>query len=363
MKITGFELYALPFAFVSGGYTTAYGTRSRLENLLLTLDTDQGLVGLGEICRKAGNSPEPTAAWFSGRCREALREIVGCDPLDLEVSRARLGALDAEFSNLACAVETACYDLAAKAENRPLWELLGGRAQESVPVYHTIGQGPPQAMAAEARAAQQRGCRVVQVKVGGAADEDHARIDALLGVLRDDAVMLADANGGWDPGFALAVIAAFGDARIFWEEPCKTYDENRRVAAKSGAAVILDQCVSGPQVAQQACLDGEVRGLGIKCTMQGGLRAGRRSRDLAVEHGLQMKVDDSWSADVATAASLHLAMAVPPGQLIASVDMRPYFDRRISREGPVCENYRFAPNALPGLGLVADLAALGESLR
>ena len=94
-----------------------------------------------------------------------------------------------------------------------------------------------------------------------------------------------------------------------------------------------------------------------------GLRAGRRSRDLAVEHGLQMKVDDSWSADVATAASLHLAMAVPPGQLIASVDMRPYFDRRISREGPVCENYRFAPNALPGLGLVADLAGLGESLR
>lgn len=362
-KITGFELYALPFAFVSGGYTTSYGERTSLQNLLLVLHSDTGLVGLGEICRKAGNSIEPTTGWFVDRCRQALEGAVGRNPLDITGVRAGVGDLDEDFSNLGCALETACLDLQAIARGCPLWELLGGRAQESVPLYHTIGQGEPAAMAAEAHRAQQQACRVLQVKLGGADGlaQDLACVAALLETLRDDAVILFDANGGWDVDSALRLVSQFQDSRIYWEEPCKTYEENRRVAATSGAAVILDQCVTGPDVALRACRDGAVAGMGIKCTMQGGVLAGRRSRDIVIEHGLKLKVDDSWSADVATTASLHLAMAVPPEQLIASVDMRPYFDRRISAVGPVCKAYRMAPGSLPGLGLVADLDQLEKA--
>jgi O-succinylbenzoate synthase len=219
-------------------------------------------------------------------------------------------------------------------------------------------------MLAEAQLAQQQGCRVLQVKVGATGDieDDKTCVSSLLASLDEDAVMLVDANGSWDADTALSAVASFADERIFWEEPCRTYAENRYVAEKSTAAVILDQCVTGPEVALQACRDGAVHGIGIKCTVQGGLLAGRLSRDLAIEHGMKLKVDDSWSADVASAASLHLALAVPPGQLIATVDMRPYLDGRISTEGPVCEAYRFAPNSLPGLGLVAELDALGPPL-
>jgi L-alanine-DL-glutamate epimerase-like enolase superfamily enzyme len=363
MKIAGFDLYPLPFRFVSGGFTTAYGARTHLNNLLLILQTDSGLVGLGEICRKPGNSPEPMAADRVGRYRSALSGLVGADPLDPGSLISRLGALDNSFTNLSSAVETAAFDLMAKSVDLPLWEILGGRLQDSVPVYHSIGQAQPAQMAAEVDAAQQQGCRVLQVKVGagGGTHDDIACIEAQLTVLHDDAVMLIDANGGWDVDTALAVIARCGDERIYWEEPCTTYAENRRVG-QSGAAVILDQCVSGPEIAELACRDGAIAGIGIKCTMQGGMQAGRRSRDLAIQHGLKLKVDDSWSADVACAASLHLALAVPPEQLISSVDMRPYFHGRISVDGPTCEAYRFIPNALPGLGLVADLNSLGKPL-
>ena len=47
MRINAFELYPLPFPFVSGGYTTSYGTRTHLNNLLLMLHTDDGRSGLG----------------------------------------------------------------------------------------------------------------------------------------------------------------------------------------------------------------------------------------------------------------------------------------------------------------------------
>jgi L-alanine-DL-glutamate epimerase-like enolase superfamily enzyme len=272
--------------------------------------------------------------------------------------------LQGTYSNISCAFETACFDLAAKSAGRPLWSILGGKKQESVPVYHTIGQSNPARMAAEARLAQRRGCRVLQVKVAstGNIEDDKACISNLLACLDEETVMLVDANGGWDADTALSAVASFVDDRILWEEPCRTYAENKYVAENSSAAVILDQCVTGPAVALQACRDGVVHGMGIKCTMQGGLLAGRLSRDLAIEHGMKLKVDDSWSADVATAASLHLALAVPPEQLIASVDMRPYLDGRISSEGPICEAYRFAPNSLSGLGLVAELDNLGPPL-
>jgi len=364
MKITGFELYALPFAFSSGGYMTSYGTRTHLNNLLLVLSTDSGLVGLGEICRKAGNTIEPTTPSFIQRACGFLQQAIGSDPLKPGNARARLGELQATYSNLSCAFETACFDLAAKSAGRPLWAMLGGRQQDSVPVYHTIGQSSPERMAAEARAAQQQGCRVLQIKVGATGDieADKVCVGALLASLEDDAVMLVDANGSWDADTAVSAVASFVDDRIFWEEPCRTYAENRSVADKSTAAVILDQCVTSPEVALQACRDGVVRGIGIKCTIQGGLLAGGLTRDLAIEHGMKLKVDDSWSADVATAASLHLALAVPPEQLIATIDMRPYLDGRISSEGPVCEAYRLAPNSLPGLGLIAELDALGPPL-
>ena len=360
MKITAFDLYPLPFAFVGGGYTTSYGTRSHLNNLLLVLHTDAALDGLGEICRKAGDSPEPASAGVSRQCRALLARLIGADPREPVAVRERLGDIGEDFSNLGCAVETACFDLLGKACGKPLWQLLGGKSQDSVPVYHTIGQASPGLMAAQAAEAQRQGCRVIQAKVAGGSgiDADSACIDALLGVLRADAVILADANGGWDVEAARAVIGTFDDSRIYWEEPCKTYPQNRRVAESRGVGVILDQCVTGPRVVEQACRDGVARGLGIKCTIQGGLQAGRDSRDLAVEHGMLLKVDDSWSADVATTASLHLALAVPPRQLIASVDMWPYFERRISAEGPVCEAYHMSPNALPGLGLVAELESL-----
>ena len=152
MKVTGFELYALPFAFGSGGYTTSYGTRTHLNNLLLVLFTDSGLVGLGEVCRKAGNTIEPTTPEFIRRAHEFLQQSIGRDPLDPGSARARLGELQGTYSNISCTFETACFDLAAKSAGRPLWSILGGKKQESVPVYHTIGQSNPARMAEIGRA-------------------------------------------------------------------------------------------------------------------------------------------------------------------------------------------------------------------
>ena len=360
MQIARFRLFALPFTFRGGGFTTAYGTRSHLNALLLEAETDSGFTGYGEICQKAGNSPSPMAADRPEIFAGFLTQTLGADPQNLAAARHRLGDLPAEFGNLACAFETACLDILGKTGGQPLYALLGGRLQESIPVYHCISQGSPAAMAEEAARACQGGCGVIQMKVGDKEDPqaDVARIAAVLGVLGTGGTLLADANGGWSVASAQAVMTCFDDPRVLWEEPCRSYEENRELARLSRRPVVLDQCISGPEVCARACADGLVAGMGIKMTMQGGVTAARTSRDLCIAHGLKMKVDDSWGADVTSAASLHLALAVPPELLICGVDMRVYFDQRLSAQGPESDGVRFAPNDAAGHGVVPDLSTL-----
>jgi L-alanine-DL-glutamate epimerase-like enolase superfamily enzyme len=319
---------------------------------------------LGEICRKSGNTAAPSDPAIAQAHMRRLEPVVGCDAANLARVRYRLGEPGPEFSNLVCAIECACLDVQAKRAGVPLWVLLGGRLHDCVPEYHSIGQAAPQAMAAEAERVQAEGCRVIQMKVGGHDDIvlDRQRIEAIIEVMRDDALMLVDANGGWDVATAVEFMGGIRDRRLLWEEPCNTYAENRRAAEITEAPILLDQCLGGPTVAARACADGLVCGLSIKPTLQAGPLAARLARDLAIAHGLKLKIDDSWGADVGTALALHLAMAVPADLLICAIDMRPYFTGRIAPDGPVSSGFRLMPSGEAGLGLSPDLKRLGPGL-
>lgn len=99
MRITRATLHALPFEFVSGGFTTAYGRRTHLNNALLQLETDTGLTGTGEIARKAGNTAEPIAPDMVAGSVHHLERIIGAEPLNLAAVRDALGDVDPAFSN------------------------------------------------------------------------------------------------------------------------------------------------------------------------------------------------------------------------------------------------------------------------
>ena len=52
----------------------------------------------------------------------------------------------------------------------PLWQLLGGRARETLQISRVISMGEPTAMAAAAKRHVADGFRTVKVKVGDAAN-------------------------------------------------------------------------------------------------------------------------------------------------------------------------------------------------
>ena len=104
--------------------------------LALRIETDAGYVGHGETYYV----PEAVAAtihdWMSNR-------LLGADPLAIEGHWRFLYERATNFGSRGCelraisAIDLALWDILGQVCNQPVWQLLGGRAQERVAVYNS----------------------------------------------------------------------------------------------------------------------------------------------------------------------------------------------------------------------------------
>ena len=110
------------------------------NGIWVRLETDEGLVGLGETFR----NPKATEAYI----HETLAPyLLGKDPCQPEVHRTAFNRLlGNRFQGFPTrsvelrgnsAVDIAIWDLTAKALDAPLYKLLGGPAHQTLPVYNT----------------------------------------------------------------------------------------------------------------------------------------------------------------------------------------------------------------------------------
>ena len=108
--------------------------------LLCRIHTDEGIVGCGESYYLPGAVAAIIHEWMAQR-------LLGADPFNIEghwrflyERAANMGCRGAELRALS-AIDLALWDIKGKAANMPVWQLLGGRVQEGVRVYNSIGYG------------------------------------------------------------------------------------------------------------------------------------------------------------------------------------------------------------------------------
>jgi L-alanine-DL-glutamate epimerase-like enolase superfamily enzyme len=108
----------------------------------------------------------------------------------------RFVAGGALVSTALAALDTAVWDLRARAAGLPLWKLAGG-AQDSVPAYQTEGgwlQLSTEELIENARAAQAAGFHGFKMKVGRRATEDAERLAAVREAVGPHFDVMLDAN-------------------------------------------------------------------------------------------------------------------------------------------------------------------------
>ncbi len=358
MTIERITAYAIRFPFLSGGFTTSYGRRTGLANILVAIEADGG-TGHGEICQPTGKPPSPLDGGQLAVTRRFLAALPGTGSGDIAGAGALLG--DAP-RNLHHAVQTALLDLMAQRAGEPLVHLLGGRGTQAMPAYVSVGSDGPEVMARAMEVARQQGITRFQIKLDGDAEGDLERVRVVAAGLRQGETVLADANGGYGLADAERLLEALPRGDILIEEPCAGFEDNLVLARNSGRPLVLDQCLLSLAHYARVVAEGGVHGVVIKPTLLGGLQPARAARDLCSAAGLAMRIDDSWAADVGSVAALHLAAGAPEHLLLSTLDMRDYFDGAMFAGGPVTRDGRVTVPDDPGLGLTVLPQALGEPL-
>jgi L-alanine-DL-glutamate epimerase-like enolase superfamily enzyme len=283
--------------------------------VLVELETDDGLVGIGESPAVWAGSAEATVALI-----DAVRELLlGADPFEHDVLRRRLyaetGMAHLGTQGLSWAlsgVDTALWDLVGRALEQPLHRLWGGAWRASSPFYADVPPAEPAEMSAEAVRWVERGFRTLYVKVGFGADVDIARVRAIRAAVGEGPRIRVDANQAWSPGAARTIIERLAEFGL-------EYVEQPTLASNLDEMAALRRMISVPLLAHEASLTVEgtlstiarqaADALQLDPRFDAGIAGARTAALIAEAAGLPVVTHTFGELGVATAAALQLHAA------------------------------------------------------
>jgi L-alanine-DL-glutamate epimerase-like enolase superfamily enzyme len=368
---------------VDPAYASAAGVQSRRGALLVEVETDSGIVGIGE----AGLGGGVTATVIE---KDLAPLIVGEDPLLIEGLWQKMFARTRQYGRRGLVmqaisgIDIALWDIAGKVANMPVYRLLGA-CRDRVEAYASGGfyqEGKSAAdLAGEAEGYRARGFRGMKMKVGrnpstqthlrellGNAQfcevdpsEDLARVAAVRQALGPRAKLMVDANCAWSPAVAIAVGRAMEPYDLYWiEEPVATddIDGSAEVARALATPIAGYETETGLYGFRELIGRGAVDIVQFDLAWSGGFSEGRRIAAYAHAHH-RMVAPHAFAGAVLLVASLHFAAAMP-NALSLEWDQNP----NAVREDLLKEPLRLEPDGTvklperPGLGIELDRAAV-----
>jgi L-alanine-DL-glutamate epimerase-like enolase superfamily enzyme len=308
--------------------------------LLVKIYTDEGIIGVGEAsctARWSGEDQVSAAHFVNDYFAPAL---LGEEVNDVgRLNEKFAGAVAANFFTKS-AVEMALWDLAGKAQNKPVWQLLQGTGSslifdgkreantklgnenETRPHLRSVqtkwsvsGVGP--AKAAEiARWAVAQGFSKMKVKVGIDPADDIARVAAVREAVGPNVKLGVDANGGWpDPQVAITTIHRLSEecAIYFAEQPVPPGDHDAMAEVRRNVSVpiLADESVYTLADAKMLARAKAVDVFSIYVGKAGGILPAWRIAEFAQSENIKCTVGSNLELGVGSAAMIHLALSAP----------------------------------------------------
>lgn len=356
------ELFSYDLTYVGGQYIMSGGRIiESLPSTVVRLTTEDGLVGYGETCPLGANYLPAHAAGARAALEDLGPHIIGLNAANpVAVSRAADAAL-LGHAYAKAALDIACWDVMGQAVGAPICDLIGGRQQESFPLYVAIPLGPPETMRGHVERHRAAGIHHFQLKLGGDPAQDAERARAVVEATEDGDVVSGDANCGWTLNEAIIAAERMRDLpRFYLEQPCPTFEECLRVREHCSLPMILDEIILDLQSLLRAWEARALEGFNLKISRVGGLTPARVMRDVAESLGLIVNVEDPWGGDLTTAATSHLAASTDEKTLEWVPFMNDWTNEHIAGHQPRSEDGVGRAPAGPGLGVEVDPTFLGE---
>jgi L-alanine-DL-glutamate epimerase-like enolase superfamily enzyme len=334
-----------------------------VESHVLCLETADGRKGWGEVCPIPHYLPA-FAKGVPSAVAEMAPKLLGADLAGVDALMHRLDRHLIGHAYAKSLVDIALWDLLGKITGQPLYNLLGGRVQKDMPLYHSITCIAPEEMARIANEAYATGIRQFQVKLGVEADwqVDAERLSKVREAVGPGPLVYGDWNCGATRLQATRTGRAVAHLDVMLEQPCKTLEDCAAVRQATGLPMKLDEGAHDLASLLRAHKLGILDAVALKLSKFGGLSAMRRARDLTVHLGGQICAECTWGSDIVTAAALHFAASTPQNVLLNTCDLSGYVSPRLCPEAPTRHAGRIAPPEGPGLGITPDLDVLGSPI-
>jgi L-alanine-DL-glutamate epimerase-like enolase superfamily enzyme len=335
---------------------------------IVQVETAAGVTGLGEICMIWNGDGAALCPVVNDLLAPAL---IGQDAFDINRAHQLMGAA-VQFSRAAnpakAAIDMALYDIAGKLLKTPVYNLLGGRVRDSIPLSMSIPIASIDDMVSHAKEVIQRGFKGVKIKVGIDGKHDIDASKAIRDALGPEATIRVDANMGWrSRREALSIIEALEPLRIHSVEqplPADRIEDLAWLRDASPIPIMVDESVWGPDDAQRVIDARAADILNVYVAEAGGLRNAARIFAMAEAAGIICTIGSMPELGIGTAAQMHLGVAMP--ELLGPADVCGVLynaESLIKETLPIRDGLAGAPTG-PGLGVTLDearLAALSKA--
>ena len=351
MRITGFRVlttvqeWGRPVGDANGVFAGVV-----VEVPIVLIDTDEGITGVGlgphlqldEIFAAVeGEDPRAVVALYDRMLRWTFKA----------------GHAGPVFATIG-AIDSALWDIKAKAVGQPLWRLLGGR-DRTVPAYASaldIALSDDE-LVATYREYGQRGLRTAKVKGGLDVERDRRRLALVRDVLSETARgvragLMLDANEAWSRKQAVRHVGELESTLdLIWvEEPVRRWDAEGLAAVGRGvrASVATGENLTGLEQYRPLLRAGAVDV--VQAAAVWGVTHFLRVAALAHAHDLPVSPVGTTPVGL-----LHAATALPNHVVSELQDLRPPVGLTVDHE---IEDGAFVLGDGPGLGVTVDEEAI-----
>ncbi|MDT0683141.1 mandelate racemase/muconate lactonizing enzyme family protein [Roseicyclus sp. F158] len=315
--------------------------------LFVKVHTDEGLYGVGEC------SGWPRA--IAAALLDLEQVIVGQDPAHIDRLWAKMhtaimghGLTGTVGSGAMTGIEMALWDIKGKALGQPVWNLLGGRFRDRIPVY-----GHARTTEAADRL-MQRGYRAL--KVGVITLEDVDLVLRLREHVGQDVDVMIDAHGPpwWTAADAIALGRALEPANLlFFEDPVapENLDALARVRDAVDIPLAAGERVSTIWGIRPYIERGLVDVIQPDTGRAGGITQMRKMAAMAEAHYITMAPHSGSLGPVAEYAALHVMATIPNALMLERVEFDWEGRGDVITPAPVVEDGHIRVPDTPGLGV------------
>ncbi len=343
-------------------YRFSYGSIASLTKTVIELETEDGVVGLGECAD--GDRAADVARMAERLVGRDVRDIHGAARLCVPAMRYTPWDNVTAARRVFGGIEMAMWDARGKTEGLPLCLMLGGQIRDEIALteyfsYRLPGTSEPgEATPLEVarycgRMIEDHGATIFEGKVGTVAlSEEIEMVREVRSAIGDRPLQL-DANGGWTLPTARDALRRLEPFDITWfEEPCETYEEMaalRQTSACSFSSHVIDL----PKAARLGSPDAIVTNV----NENGGIRGTADLIAACAAMGVGFRFH-SGETGVASAAYLHLSAAFEHVRGASQTLFRWYADDVIEGGPHQVRNGVAAVPDGPGFGVTLDREAL-----